>query len=48
MKLKNEEILSKNGLIIIHRHKKDNLILTNKLNIIDIRRYGISKIIVGN
>ena len=46
--IKSEEILSKNGLIIIHRHKKDDLILTNKLNIIDTRRYGISKIIVGN
>ena len=46
--IKNEQMLSKNGIIIIHRHKKDNLILTNKLNIIDSRRYGISKIIVGN
>ena len=46
--IKNEQILSKNGLIIIHRHKKDDLILTNKLNIIDTRGYGISKIIVGN
>ena len=46
--IKNEQILSENGLIIIHRHKKDDLILSNKLNIIDTRRYGISKIIVGN
>tara|TARA_B100001063_G_C16682772_1_gene512706 strand:- start:171 stop:731 length:561 start_codon:yes stop_codon:yes gene_type:complete len=43
-----KNILNKDGLIIIHRHKKDDLKLTNKLNIIDLRLYGISKIIFAN
>ena len=43
-----KNILNKNGLIIIHRHKKDDLKLTDKLEIIDLRLYGISKIIFAN
>lgn len=46
--IKNKKILKKNGLIIIHRHKKDNIILTSELNIIEERSYGISKIIFCN
>ena len=46
-KRKEVEILKKNGLIVIHRHKKDDISLTNKLRIIDTRFYGISKIIFG-
>ena len=42
------KILDKNGIIIIHRHKKDNVEISNKLRIIDSRFYGISKIIIGN
>ena len=42
------KLLTKNGIIIAHRHKKDNLELTNKLKIIDQRLYGISRIIIGN
>ncbi len=42
------KLLTKNGIIITHRHKKDNLELTNKLKIIDQRLYGISRIIIGN
>ena len=34
--------------MIIHRHKKDSLTLSNKLKILDERNYGISKIIIGN
>ena len=45
--IKNRNLLNKNGVIITHRHKKDNLDLSNKLNIIDERSYGISKIIIG-
>ncbi len=41
-------LLNKNGVMITHRHKKDNLEISNKLNIIDERFYGISKIIIGN
>ena len=47
-KLLEKNILSKNGIILIHRHKKDDVKLTDKLNIIDLRLYGISKIIFAN
>ena len=43
-----KEILAHNGILIIHRHKKDNIELTNKLRIIEDRTYGISKILFGN
>jgi 16S rRNA (guanine966-N2)-methyltransferase len=42
------KILKKNGIIIIHRHKKENDNLTNKLKIIEEKKYGISKIIFGS
>ena len=47
-KILEKNILSKNGIILIHRHKKDDVKLTDKLNIIDLRLYGISKIIFAN
>ena len=47
-KILKTNILNKNGLIITHRHKKDNLEITKNLKIIDERSYGISKIIIGN
>ena len=43
-----QKILNENGIILIHRHKKDNINITSKLNILDTRKYGISKIIIGN
>ena len=43
-----KKILKKNGVIIIHRHKKDDLKISQKLKILDERIYGISKIIIGN
>ena len=43
-----KNILNKNGIIIIHRHKKDNIRITEKLNILDLRLYGVSKIMFGN
>jgi len=43
-----KKILSKNGIIIIHRHKKDDIKLPEKLNILDTRFYGISKITFAN
>lgn len=46
--IKQSEILKKNGVLIIHRHKKDALKITKKLNILIDRNYGISKIIIGN
>tara|TARA_B110000008_G_C16929482_1_gene548123 strand:- start:692 stop:1252 length:561 start_codon:yes stop_codon:yes gene_type:complete len=47
-KIKESKILKENGIIIIHRHKNDEVEITNKLNILDQRIYGISKIIFGN
>ena len=41
-------ILKKNGIIIIHRNKKSKDNYPNNFKILDIRRYGISKIIFGN
>ena len=46
--IKDNNILKKDGVLIIHRHKKDNIDLTNKFEVIDIRYYGISKIIILN
>ena len=41
-------ILKKNGIIIIHRNKKSKDNYPNNFKILDIRKYGISKIIFGN
>ena len=42
------EILKNNGIIIIHRHKKENEILPKKFKILKVKTYGVSKIIFGN
>ena len=44
----NLKILKSNGVMIVHRNKKNNEILTDKFNIVEIRNYGTSKIIFGN
>ena len=41
-------LLKKNGIIIIHRHKKEEENYPKKFNILKIKTYGISKIIFGN
>ncbi len=41
----NNKILNNNGLIIIHRHKKENDLFTNFLSVIEEKTYGIAKII---
>ena len=43
-----KKILNENGIILIHRYKKDNFEISSKLNILDIRKYGISKIVIGD
>ena len=43
-----EKLLASNGIIIIHRHKKQNDIYPDKFEILDEKKYGISKIIFGN
>ena len=47
-KIVENNFLNKNGIIIIHRHKKDLVKLTQKINIFEERFYGISKIYFGN
>tara|TARA_Y100000992_G_C21025438_1_gene377799 strand:- start:37 stop:597 length:561 start_codon:yes stop_codon:yes gene_type:complete len=42
--IKDQNLLNKNGLIIIHRHKKDDLKLSKKILVFEERIYGISKI----
>lgn len=43
-----KKILNSDGIIVIHRHRKDDVLLTEKLNIFDQRSYGISKILFAN
>ena len=45
--IKKNKILKENGIIIIHRHIKDNMDISKKLIILDQRNYGISKIFIG-
>ena len=45
--IKKNKILDKNGIIILHRHKDDDIKITDSLQILDTRVYGISKIIIG-
>ena len=42
-----KKYLKKNGIIIIHRHKNDDIEINEKFKILDNRKYGISKIIIG-
>ena len=42
-----KNLLKKNGIIILHRHKKSKEKLTFNFNIIDKRAYGLSEIIFG-
>ena len=42
-----EKILESNGIIIIHRHKKENDQFSKKFKILDEKKYGISKILFG-
>ena len=46
--IRKQQLLNKNGIIIIHRHKKDNIKLTDKINILENRNYGISNIFFVN
>ena len=42
------KLLKKNGILIIHRHKKDKIVITKKINILDTRTYGVSKVYFAN
>ena len=41
----NKKILKQDGIIIIHRHKKQIDTLPNQINILEEKKYGISKIL---
>jgi|TARA_B110001452_G_scaffold254827_1_gene246724 16S rRNA (guanine966-N2)-methyltransferase len=47
-KIFNAKILSKEGIIIIHRHKNESNQTNKSFNIIEEKIYGISKLIFGN
>ncbi len=42
------KLLKKDGILIIHRHKKDEVVITEKIKILDIRTYGVSKVYFAN
>ena len=42
------KLLKNSGIIIIHRHKKEEDQFPNQFNLIMKKKYGISKIIFGN
>jgi len=44
IEINNHKILNKNGIIIIHRHKNEQDIIPKVFQIVDQKRYGISKI----
>ena len=47
-KIIESKILSNNGIIIIHRHRKELDIFPKNFYLIDEKKYGISKIIFGS
>ena len=47
-KILEKKMLTEKGLIILHRHKNDKIQITNHLNILETRIYGISKIYFAN
>ena len=48
LNINNKQILNKNGVIIIHRHKNEKDLLTENFKIIEEKKYGLSKIIFLN
>ena len=47
-KIMESSILNQDGVIIIHRHKKEEDEFPNNFNIIEKKTYGISKVVFGN
>ena len=45
IKIKDQKILSKNGIIIIHRHKNEDESFVSSYKLIEQKIYGISKIV---
>ena len=44
IEINNHKILNKNGIIIIHRHKNERDVIPKVFQIVDQKKYGISKI----
>lgn len=44
-KIKDQKILNKDGIIIIHRHKNEKDVIPKNLDIVEEKKYGLSKII---
>jgi len=44
----NQDILEKNGVIIVHRHKNDPIDLSKNFKLVEEKKYGISKIFFLN
>lgn len=47
-KIYETKILKKDGLLILHRHNKGRDLFPKNLNILEVKKYGISKIIFSN
>ena len=45
LKIKEKELLTQNGVIIIHRHKNEKDVFPSIIKVIEEKKYGISKII---
>ena len=44
-RLKDSNIIDQDGIVILHRHKNEEIVLPNNYKIIEERKYGISKIL---
>ena len=44
IKIENYNLLNKNGIVIIHRHKSEKHVFPEKFKVIEEKKYGISKI----
>lgn len=43
--IKNENVLSEKGVLVVHRHKNEKDLIPGKLKVIEEKKYGLSKII---
>jgi len=48
IQISDEKILNKSGIIVIHRHKKEDDKFPINFKILEKKKYGISKIIFGS
>ena len=47
-KINDANVLKSEGVIILHRHKREKYEFPKEFNILEVKTYGISKIIFGN